>query len=94
MVYNDSSTKGIIMSDSPIQNRNTYVIYVPNQGFMKNRHGDFIDDFTLARIFGTEKGALLAQTQSKSLKGIDSYVVDVKMELDPRKIFKKILIGK
>jgi len=102
MVYNIGSSEDTVMTDkleSPIQDRKAYIIYVANKGFMKNRHGQFVEDFTLARIFGSEKGATYAQNDSKVLKqlekqGFKSYVIDVNMELDPRHIFKRILVGK
>lgn len=74
--------------------RKAFVIYVPNKGYMKNRHGAFIKDFEHARLFGREDAAIDATKKSKALRDADTYIVDVDLELDPRKIFKAILVGK
>ena len=82
------------MSDDIKKIRKAFVIYVPSKGYMKNRRGAFVQEFEQARLFGREEAAIDASKKSKALAKEDTFIIDVDMELDPRKIFKKILVGK
>jgi len=72
-----------------IQHRMAYVVYVPEQGFIKNRRQDFTDEFAHARLYGRESQAKNSITAT-NLKG---HVIPVKMTLDPRQIFTAVLKG-
>ncbi len=85
------------MSDTLIT-RSAYVVYVPTRGYMKNKAGEFHKDFEHARLFPREKSAASSIESNKKLRKIDkdaqAFVIPVEMTLDPRKVFKMVLVGK
>ena len=70
--------------------RDAYVIFHPQRGFIKNKNKDFTDDFTHARIFSK---LAHAQSSVKMSKLGGAVVIPVRMELDPRKLFTAVLAG-
>ena len=86
------------MTEDTLESREAYVIYIPNRGYMKNRNGDFVKDFTKARVFGRTMDAdhsIKMHKEVQNLEGnVPAFVIPVEMTLDPRQIFKAVLKGK
>lgn len=77
--------------------RNAYVVYCRGRGYMKNKAGEFHEDFAHARLYPTEKAAAASIDMNKKLKQKVlqkddlAIVIPVEMTLDPKQIFKTIL---
>lgn len=82
------------MSEDTEQVREAYVIFVPGQGFMKNRRGDFVDDFSKARLFGRQGDATNSMKMTGGIVEEQGHAIPVDLTLDPRRIFKAVLKGK
>lgn len=79
-------------NDVDMKERESYVIFHPTRGFVKNKNKDFTDDFGCARVFGKKAHADSSVKMSgKELAG--AVVIPVRMELDPRKLFTAVLMG-
>lgn len=73
-----------------MQDREAFVIYSPNRGFIKNKNKDYTENFAHARLFGMQKDAA-DSIKKGNLKS--AVVIPVSMTLDPRKIFTAVLKG-
>ncbi len=77
--------------------RTAYVVYCRGRGYMKNKAGEFHEDFAHARLYPTEKAATSSIEMNKKLKTKTlqkddlAVVIPVDMILDPKQIFKTIL---
>ena len=73
-----------------MQERESYVIFHPTRGFIKNKNKDYTEDFGCARVFGKHAHA---ESSVKMGKLAGAVVIPVRMELDPRKLFTAVLMG-
>jgi len=73
-----------------MKERESYVIFHPTRGFIKNKNKDYTDDFGCARVFGKKTHA---ESSVKMAKLAGAVVIPVRMELDPRKLFTAVLMG-
>ena len=72
--------------------RKAFVVFIPGQGFIKNKQRNFTEDFGRARLYGRESDA----DNSLGMSGLSEvgHVIPVAMKLDPKLIFKAVLKGK
>lgn len=72
--------------------RKAFVVFIPGQGFIKNKQRNFTVDFSKARLYGRETDA----DNSLSMSDLKEtgFVIPVQMILDPKLIFKAVLKGK
>ena len=78
-------------AETEIKHRDAFVIYMPNQGFIKNKHKDFTSNFNDARLFSKKQHAQNSVDMSKM--GGKAHVIPVRMTLDPKQIFTAVLKG-
>lgn len=78
--------------DSDTQHRDAFVIYVPNMGFLKNKTGNFVSNFTGSRLFGRRSDAENCIKMNNIITD-NAVVIPVQMTLDPKQIFKAVLKG-
>ena len=77
--------------------RSAYVVYCRGRGYMKNKAGEFHEDFAHARLYPTEKAATNSIEMNMKLKkkvlqrGDQAFVIPVEMTLDPKQLFKTLL---
>ena len=71
--------------------REAFVVFVPGQGFIKNKQRNFTPDFDKARLYGRKSDA----ANSLGMSGMKEvgHVIPVQMVLDPKLIFKAVLKG-
>lgn len=72
--------------------RQAFVVFVPGQGFIKNKQRNFTEDFSKARLYGRESDASNSLDMSSLIEV--GHVIPVQMILDPKLIFKAVLKGK
>lgn len=72
------------------QDREAFVIYTQNRGFIKNKNQDFTENFAEARLFGMHKDAA---DSIKKLKLVGAVIIPVSIRLDPRHVFTAVLRG-
>ena len=82
------------MSERKTESRKAYVVYEPTLGFVKNRNGDFVEDFSHARLYGKTRDAEFSIQQHSKLNVETSHIIPVDIILDPKSIFTAILKGK
>lgn len=82
------------MSERKTESRKAYVVYEPTLGFVKNRNGDFVQDFTHARLYGKTRDAEFSISQHNDINAETAHIIPVDIVLDPKSIFTAILKGK
>jgi len=82
------------MSERKTESRKAYVVYGPTLGFVKNRNGDFVKDFTHARLYGKSRDAEFSIQQHADIDVETAHIIPVDIILDPKSIFTAILKGK
>lgn len=78
-------------TETNIQHRDAFVIFVPDHGFFKNRRRDYTSNFSDARIFGAESAAENCVDEI-NITG-KPCIIPVTMTLDPRHLFTAVLKG-
>lgn len=72
-----------------------YVIYVPNEGFASGRTTQrFTKEFSKARVYTRECDADNSVKMWDGFQDKNALVVPVKLTLDKKKLFQRILLGK
>lgn len=86
------------------ETRKAFVIYIPKQGFMKNRQGNFTESFAYARLFSNKndannclmhdaKPSNQTRRAARARKLENAHIIPVDITLDPKQVFATVLKG-